>query len=164
MKYTIGVDFMETYWMEIAAPVGKIIVMADDEAVTHIELSAKHRPAGKPKLNAVLTRAQKQLVEYFTGKRENFDLPLKPEGTAFQQKVWKALARIPFGQTRSYGQIAKAVKSPAASRAVGAACGRNPLPIVIPCHRVVGSTGSLTGFGGGLSMKEWLLKHEGASI
>ena len=163
MKYTIGVDFMETYWMEIAAPVGKIIVMADDEAVTHIELSAKHRPAGKPKLNAVLTRAQKQLVEYFTGKRENFDLPLKPEGTAFQQKVWKALAKIPFGQTRSYGQIAKAVNSPAASRAVGAACGRNPLPIVIPCHRVVGSTGSLTGFGGGLSMKEWLLKHEGAT-
>ena len=154
---------METYWMEIAAPVGKIIVMADDEAVTHIELSAKHRPAGKPKLNAVLTRAQKQLVEYFTGKRENFDLPLKPEGTAFQQKVWKALAKIPFGQTRSYGQIAKAVNSPAASRAVGAACGRNPLPIVIPCHRVVGSTGSLTGFGGGLSMKEWLLKHEGAT-
>jgi methylated-DNA-[protein]-cysteine S-methyltransferase len=155
---------METYWMEFAAPVGKIIVMTDDEAVTHIELSAKHRPKGKPQPKAVLTRAQKQLVEYFAGKREEFDLPLKPEGTAFQQKVWKALERIPFGQTRTYGQIAKAVKSPAASRAVGAACGRNPLPIVIPCHRVVGSTGSLTGFGGGLAMKEWLLKHEGASF
>jgi methylated-DNA-[protein]-cysteine S-methyltransferase len=111
-----------------------------------------------------LTRAQKQLAEYFAGKRENFDLPLKLRGTAFQQKVWKALERIPFGQTRSYGQIAKAVKSPAASRAVGAACGKNPLPIVVPCHRVVGSSGSLTGFGGGLAMKEWLLKHEGATI
>lgn len=155
---------METYWMEIAAPVGKIIVMADDEAVTHIELSAKHRPKGQPKLNAVLTRAQKQLAEYFAGKRENFDLPLKPEGTAFQQKVWNALAKIPFGQTRTYGQIAKTVKSPAASRAVGAACGRNPLPIVVPCHRVVGSSGNLTGFGGGLAMKDWLLKHEGATI
>jgi methylated-DNA-[protein]-cysteine S-methyltransferase len=155
---------MEKYWMEFAAPVGRIIVMADDEAVTRIELTAKHRPAGKPKLNAILTRAQKQLVEYFTGKRENFDLPLKPEGTAFQRKVWNALAKIPFGQTRTYGQIAKTVKSPAASRAVGAACGRNPLPIVVPCHRVVGSSGNLTGFGGGLAMKEWLLKHEGATL
>jgi len=155
---------METYWMEIAAPIGKIIVMADDEAVTHIEFSAKYHPPGMPQLNAVLTRAQKQLVEYFTGKREEFDLPLKLEGTAFQRKVWKALARIPFGQTRTYGQIAKTVKSPAASRAVGAACGRNPLPIVVPCHRVVGSSGSLTGFGGGLAMKEWLLKHEGATL
>ena len=155
---------METYWMEIAAPVGKIIVMADDEAVTHIEFSAKYRPAGKPQLNAILTRAQKQLAEYFAGKREEFDLPLKLEGTAFQRKVWKALVKIPFGQTRTYGQIAKTVKSPAASRAVGAACGRNPLPIVVPCHRVVGSSGNLTGFGGGLAMKEWLLKHEGATL
>jgi methylated-DNA-[protein]-cysteine S-methyltransferase len=155
---------METFWMEFAAPVGKIMVMADDEAVTRIELSAKYRPPGKPQLNAVLKRAQKQLAEYFARKREEFDLPLKLEGTAFQQKVWKALERIPFCQTRTYGQIAKAAKSPAASRAVGAACGRNPLPIVVPCHRVVGSSGNLTGFGGGLAMKEWLLKHEGASI
>jgi methylated-DNA-[protein]-cysteine S-methyltransferase len=155
---------METFWMEFTAPVGRIIVIADDEAVTRIELSAKHRPKGKPAYNSVLTRAEKQLAEYFAGQREEFDLLLKPEGTAFQKKVWEALKRIPFGQTRTYGQIAKAVKSPAASRAVGAACGRNPLPIVVPCHRVIGSSGSLTGFGGGLAMKEWLLKHEGATL
>jgi methylated-DNA-[protein]-cysteine S-methyltransferase len=153
---------MELFWIEMSVPVGKFIIFADDKAVTRIELSAKHRPAGKPRPNDILRRAEKQLAEYFSGKREMFDLPLAPTGTEFQMRVWNALAKIPFGQTRTYGQIAKALKKPLAARAVGAACGQNPLSIVIPCHRVVGATGSLTGFGGGLSMKEWLLKHEGA--
>ena len=155
---------MEPFWTDIATPVGKMIIFADDRAVTRVELSAKLRPVGKPKVNDVLKRAEKQLAEYFSGKREDFDLPLAFSGTDFQMRVWKALEKIPFGQTRTYGQIAKTVKSPTASRAVGAACGRNPLAILIPCHRVVGSSGSLTGFGGGLAMKEWLLKHEGVLI
>jgi methylated-DNA-[protein]-cysteine S-methyltransferase len=155
---------MDTFWMEYAAPVGTLIIFADDKAITCVELSAKHRPHGKPKMNGILLSAKKQLAEYFVGKREKFDLPLALSGTEFQLRVWKALEKIPYGQTRTYGQIAHAVKSPAASRAVGAACGKNPLAIFIPCHRVVGSSGSLTGFGGGLAMKEWLLRHEGAAI
>lgn len=155
---------MDTFWMEYATPVGTMIVFADDKAITRVELSAKHRPKSASKMNDLLRRAEKQLAEYFTGKRERFDLPLALTGTEFQLRVWKALEKIPYGQTRTYGQIAHSVKSPHASRAVGAACGQNPLSIFIPCHRVVGSSGKLTGFGGGLAMKEWLLRHEGAAL
>ncbi|RPH95193.1 methylated-DNA--[protein]-cysteine S-methyltransferase [candidate division KSB1 bacterium] len=156
---------MKTYWTEVPSPVGKIRIFADEDALTYVDISGEcPRPKGNPARNDVLRKAEKQFAEYFAGKREEFDLPLSFEGTEFQKKVWKALQRIPFGQTRTYGQIAKSLKSPAASRAVGTACGRNPLSIVIPCHRVVGSNGSLTGFGGGLAMKEWLLKHEGLSL
>lgn len=105
--------------------------------------------------------AKKQLQEYFTGKRKEFQLSLSVEGTDFQKQVWQELKAIPFGECRSYGDIAQALNKPKAMRAVGAANGRNPLPIIVPCHRVIGSNGTLTGFAGGLDMKEWLLRHEG---
>jgi len=110
-------------------------------------------------------RAERALREYFAGERSDFgDLELDPEGTDFQRRVWNALLEIPFGVTRSYGELAQAVGSPGAARAVGLANGSNPLWIVIPCHRVIGSDGSLTGYGGGLDRKRWLLEHEGAVL
>ncbi|HEY0801667.1 MAG TPA: methylated-DNA--[protein]-cysteine S-methyltransferase, partial [Steroidobacteraceae bacterium] len=99
--------------------------------------------------------------EYFAGARREFDLPLKMAGTDFQKQVWSELTKIPFGQTRSYGQLAKRLGNPNGSRAVGLANGRNPIAIIVPCHRVIGADGSLTGFGGGIDRKQWLLTHEG---
>lgn len=104
--------------------------------------------------------ANSQLQEYFAGKRQIFDLPIKPKGTPFQLTLWHALREIPYGQTRTYGELAAAIGNPKASRAVGMACNRNPLLIVIPCHRIVGSNNTLTGYAGGLSMKRALLELE----
>ena len=112
--------------------------------------------------NDVLRETHAQLDDYFAGKRRTFDLPLAPRGTEFQCGVWRTLATIPYGETISYAQLATRVGKPSAMRAVGAANGRNPLPIVLPCHRVIGSDGSLTGFGGGLPTKQFLLSLEGA--
>lgn len=113
------------------------------------------RPGTRPPADA-----DAQLAEYFDGQRHSFDLPLAADGTQFQQRVWTQLSLIPFGQTRSYGDIATALGQPGASRAVGMANNANPLPIVVPCHRVIGADGSLVGFGGGLPIKRWLLDHE----
>jgi methylated-DNA-[protein]-cysteine S-methyltransferase len=110
----------------------------------------------------LLLQAQQQLEEYFTGKRRSFTVQLDPNGTEFQNKVWNALRTIPFGETRSYGQIADQIGSRKAVRAVGAANGRNPIPIIVPCHRVIGADGTLTGFAGGLALKARLLALEGA--
>ena len=110
----------------------------------------------------VLAAATAQLAEYFAGRRQEFDIPLDLTGTEFQRAAWSALASVPFGETRSYRQQAEAIGRPKAVRAVGAANGKNPVPIVLPCHRIVGSDGSLTGYGGGLPIKEFLLNHEQA--
>lgn len=110
--------------------------------------------------NHVLDEAARQLIDYLAGKRQLFELPLAPVGTDFQQQVWSKLQSIPFGATSSYGDLAKSAGKPGGARAFGAAIGRNPLAIVIPCHRVVGSTGKLTGFAGGIDRKQWLLQHE----
>lgn len=110
--------------------------------------------------SALVLQAEQQLYEYFKGLRKEFDLPLNPQGTVFQKKVWKALQEIPYGEVRTYGQIAKAVGCPKGARAVGMACHKNPILIMIPCHRVIGANGSLTGFGCGLDMKENLLNRE----
>jgi methylated-DNA-[protein]-cysteine S-methyltransferase len=112
--------------------------------------------------NAILREARRQLDDYFDGRRRTFDLPLAPRGTQFQQRVWMALRDIAYGETVSYAQLATRLGMPMATRAVGAANGRNPLPIVVPCHRVIGADGSLTGFGGGLPTKQFLLQLEGA--
>jgi len=112
----------------------------------------------------VLDWTEEQLKEYFAGMRTTFDLPLEPSGTAFQLNVWQLLRTIPYGVTTSYGELARRLGEPKASRAVGAANGANPIPIIVPCHRVVGSRGELTGFGGGIERKRWLLEHEGALI
>jgi methylated-DNA-[protein]-cysteine S-methyltransferase len=110
--------------------------------------------------HALLNQAIRQLREYFAGQRNAFDIPLEPMGTEFQRSVWQALRTIPYGETRSYSQIAAQVGRPSAVRAIGATNGRNPLSIFIPCHRVIGANGSLTGYAGGLPAKEWLLSHE----
>ncbi|MEA5124818.1 methylated-DNA--[protein]-cysteine S-methyltransferase [Xanthomonas floridensis] len=151
------------------SPIGTLTVAADQAGVRHI-LFAQNRydAAGRARWvhdpDAALVReAREQLLDYLYGGRRRFDLPLAPVGTPFQLEVWHTLAQIPFGQTWSYAQLAQAVGRPAASRAVGAANGRNPLPIVLPCHRVIGANGALTGFGGGLPTKQALLQLEGWS-
>jgi methylated-DNA-[protein]-cysteine S-methyltransferase len=108
----------------------------------------------------VLSAAAVQLGEYFAGRRKEFEVPLAPQGTPFQRAVWSELLRIPFGETVSYGEIAARIARPRAVRAVGAANGRNPIALIVPCHRVIGSDGTLTGYGGGLPTKRWLLAHE----
>lgn len=118
-----------------------------------------HRTGGWPATKACRSSPSTG-EEYFAGERQTFDLFLKPLGTDFQQSVWQALTTIPFAVTTSYGQISQQIHRPKASRAVGAANGRNPIPIIIPCHRVIGSNGTLTGFAGGLAAKQWLLEHE----
>jgi methylated-DNA-[protein]-cysteine S-methyltransferase len=110
----------------------------------------------------VLDETARQLREYFAGTRQTFDLPLAPRGSGFQELVWQTLLKIPFGETWSYGQLAKHIGRPSASRAVGTANGANPISIIVPCHRVIGANGTLTGYGGGLPAKRWLLAHEGA--
>jgi len=124
--------------------------------------SARGRLSGRGGTNDVLDRTEAQLKEYFARKRTTFDLPLEPSGTDFQLSVWELLRKIPYGVTTSYGDLARRLGEPKASRAVGAANGANPIPIIVPCHRVVGSKGELTGFGGGIERKRWLLEHEGA--
>lgn len=149
------------------SPVGPLLLAADDDGLRLIEFHAPRHPMARGTDwregdNDVLGMARMQLDEYFAGTRRGFDLPLAPRGTQFQRAVWWLLAKIPYGETISYAQLATRAGKPTATRAVGAANGRNPLPIVLPCHRVIGADGSLTGFGGGLSTKQYLLTLEGA--
>jgi methylated-DNA-[protein]-cysteine S-methyltransferase len=153
-------------WMD--SPIGRLKLVATDQGLAGI-LWQKERP-GRVKFSApvedashgVLVEAERQLNEYFRGRRKTFSLRLDFAGTGFQRQVWGALLTIPFGETRSYAQIARQIGRPSATRAVGAANGRNPIAIVAPCHRVVGATGALTGFAGGLEAKAWLLTLESA--
>lgn len=142
--------------------IGKIAVREEDGKLTelHFERSANRLKDLEVKEMPVHQEAYRQLAEYFNGVRKTFDLPLAVKGTEFQMKVWTALTEIPYGQTRTYGQIAAAVGNPKASRAVGMANNRNPLALFIPCHRVIGSDGRLVGFGGGLHIKKYLLEME----
>ncbi|WP_339346548.1 methylated-DNA--[protein]-cysteine S-methyltransferase [uncultured Sphingomonas sp.] len=148
------------------SPVGTLTLVADDAGLTailwpddapgRVRLEDMRDDPSHPVLSATAT----QLAEYFAGARTAFDLPLAPRGSDFQRAVWRALDAIPFGETRSYADIARAIGRPGGARAVGAANGRNPISIVTPCHRVVGASGALTGFAGGLATKEWLLAWE----
>lgn len=157
---TVNLETVTIDTVTIDSPVGGLELRARDGFLTHV-LFADSAPAtpGEP-TNPVLRAAVEQLKAYFAGELTTFDLPLRPEGTPFQQRVWAALADIPYGETRTYAEIARAVGAPTAYRAVGAANGQNPLPIVLPCHRVVGSNGSLTGYGGGMDRKRTLLELE----
>ena len=119
---------------------------------------------GASKANDITALCKQQLIEYFAGKRQVFTVPLDPKGTEFQQSVWSYLAKIPFGSVKSYGDIAKTLNKPKASQAVGGANGRNPITLIVPCHRVIGGDGSLTGYDGGIERKLWLLNHEGIEI
>ena len=150
MKYT-----------HVDTPIGKLTVVAGGTGIRRILWDGEAPPEDAVEGHSdLLDAAVTQIREYFTGNRTTFDLPLDLGGTPFQEKVWRELGSIPFGTTISYGEQARRIGRPQAARAVGAANGRNPVPVVLPCHRVIGSAGALTGFGGGLDTKRTLLRHE----
>ena len=154
-----------------STPVGELTLTASSTALTGVYFpTSRHGPPPPPPVgesvsaSPILARTRRQLEEYFAGSRTTFDLPLEAVGSPFEQRVWDELRRIPFGTTVSYGDLARRVGDPAASRAVGLANARNPIPIIVPCHRVIGARGDLTGYGGGLDRKLWLLEHEGCYL
>jgi methylated-DNA-[protein]-cysteine S-methyltransferase len=154
------------------SPVGDLMLVANDTHLTgvrfaphpNVDLAARgwRRARGGTPADEILASTRRQLDDYFAGVATEFELPLGPTGTSFQTRVWDALRGIPFGETISYGELARRLGDPKAMRAVGSANGKNPIPIIVPCHRVIGADGSLTGFGGGIDRKRWLLAHEGA--
>lgn len=161
---------MKKHFTHFDTPMGTMLAIATDDAITDLHIvSGKYVPKideqwiDSPKL-PVFLQLRQELGEYFAGKRKSFNVKLAPEGTEFQRAAWKALTKIPFGQTRSYGEQAAAIGNPKAVRAIGAANGRNPIAIVVPCHRVIGANGTLTGYAGGLDKKEFLLKLEGIHV
>ena len=153
-------------WME--SPVGELLIVADETTLRMISFREGRYPGkvadGWRRGGAVVANAREQLGEYFAGRRRRFDLSLAPSGTAFQLHAWQALQDIPYGATCSYGEQARAMGQPRAVRAVGAANGRNPIPIVVPCHRVIGGDGRLTGYAGGLDIKKFLIELEGRHV
>ncbi len=140
--------------------IGRLQIFADSEYITGISFFEKKIPNAIEKETFLIKKMRSELEEYFNGKRKSFEVPIKPSGTSFQQTVWKALLEIPYGKTCSYKQIAEIIGKPTACRAVGMANNRNPIPIIIPCHRVVGANGDLTGYAGGLDVKRKLLQIE----
>lgn len=145
-------------YLSCTSPFGMLLMGVENDMVVSLRLASKLPPENQPSLFSEIVTLQ--LQEYFCGSRKEFDLPLAPGGSPFQQLVWQELRRIPYGQIRTYAEIATAIGKPGAARAVGMACNRNPLWIVIPCHRVVGKNGSLTGYAGGLDLKRFLLELE----
>jgi methylated-DNA-[protein]-cysteine S-methyltransferase len=156
----------ETYEIEITSPLGPLSIVGSAQAVESIGWNLDRASSTADTANScpLLDECVRQLQAYFDGRLTAFDLPVAPAGTNFQQRVWQRLMAIPFGHTLSYGQLAETLQPPTSPRAIGNAVGRNPISIVLPCHRVVGSRGDLTGFAGGLDRKEWLLTHEGAIL
>jgi len=160
---------MPTTFTRFPSPLGELVLTASETALTGIYFpTSRHVPplhdVERGSGGEVLARTRDQLSEYFARTRTTFDLPLQPSGTPFELRVWEELRAIPFGATRSYSEIARRLGDVRSTRAVGAANGKNPIPIIVPCHRVVGANGELTGFGGGLDRKRWLLEHEGALL
>ena len=158
---------MPKSYHDFDTPIGTLRLVGDERHLARVDLpnAAASEPVAawrkeQRTLPAALLAGKRQLLEYFDGTRRDFELPLAPDGTAFQRRVWEELCRIPYGETISYGGLARRIRKPTASRAVGAANGRNPLAIVVPCHRVIGADGTLTGYGGGLTVKEALLALE----
>jgi methylated-DNA-[protein]-cysteine S-methyltransferase len=173
-RHVGGYIIRHMVFSKVVTPVGELVLTASDTALTGVFFPTSRRgPAPTHQAGwveagtegpaaEILTRARQQLEEYFARKRTTFELPLEALGSAFEHRVWNALRQIPYGSTTSYGALAKLLGDKHATRAVGLANGKNPIPIIVPCHRVVGSKGELTGFGGGLDTKRWLLEHEGA--
>ena len=162
---------MSTTYHDLDTPIGTLRLVGGEDAVDRIDLPNRAAEPPNPSwvasngaLPTALAQAKRQLEEYFAGERREFDLPLAAGGTDFQRRVWAELGRIPFGETISYGELAARVGKPTASRAVGAANGRNPLPVVVPCHRVIGTSGRLVGYGGGLPTKQALLDLERRAV
>lgn len=159
----------------LSTPVGELLLTAEDAGLTGVYFEQRHHEPTYPETwrhasgqtgaaSGVLAAARAQLGAYFDGELTEFAIPLAATGTPFQRSVWGALGGIPYGETISYAEMARRLGIPRAVRAVGGANGRNPLPIIVPCHRVIGADGSLTGFGGGIERKRWLLQHEGALL
>lgn len=161
---------MKYAFTTMKSPVGELKLVANEDGLVAIlwENDSPQRvrlgDLTKDVDHPILGQAKQQLAEYFQGQRTSFSVVLDPVGTEFQKKVWRALAAIPYGETRSYGELAKKIGNPRASRAVGAANGKNPISIIVPCHRVIGSSGALTGFAGGLKVKAQLLKLENENL
>ena len=173
-----------TYYTIFESPIGKLLLTSDGTHITRLfmndheggptatagfaeEKDARAKFGSLPLLEweagehlPVIQKAKAQIDDFFAGKRQDFDIPLKPVGSEFQRTVWDELTRIPFGKTISYGELAKRIGKPDAPRAVGLANGKNPISIIVPCHRVIGASGKLTGYGGGIDRKMWLLEHE----
>lgn len=159
-----NLHLMNLHTLEIPSPLGQLRLFARADALCGVYLPAQPAPTASPApRDPLLLRAAQQLHEYFAGTRQQFDIPLHLEGTDFQRRVWQALREIPFAATRSYAELAAAIDHPRAVRAVGTANGKNPISIIVPCHRVLGSDGSLTGYAGGPPAKRWLLDHEARS-
>lgn len=152
---------MILYYDYLNTPIGVIEISSNDTALTSIYFVDR---AGQVNANEVSLEAKKQLQEYFSGDRKEFDLPLEAHGTEFQKRVWSELVTIEFGETCTYGDIAKQLDNPKGMRAVGLANGKNPISIVVPCHRVIGANGKLTGYASGVDKKAWLLNHESDSL
>jgi methylated-DNA-[protein]-cysteine S-methyltransferase len=157
-------DLTDVRHTVVDTPIGPLTLVASVDALREVRFPNARSPGptdgpADPG-HAVLAQAVRELAEYFAGERTDFDVVLDPRGSAFQRQIWRGLATIPYGETVSYGEQARRLGHAGKARAVGAANGRNPLPVILPCHRVVGSDGSLTGFGGGLPTKAWLLHHE----
>ena len=157
-------EHVTTYFGWIASPLGELLITGDGQALTRLYMrtqkySCEPQSAWR-RDDAIFKPAREQLDAYFAGELQHFALPLAPAGSPFQQSVWRALREIPYGHTESYGALARRIGMPKAPRAVGLANGHNPISIIIPCHRVIGADGSLTGYGGGLERKRWLLAHE----
>ena len=150
---------MKIYIVHCPSPIGTVEIEGTHKEIVALNFVDQPQP-GDVELPKVLKECIKQLGEYFSGQRKSFTVNLGLQGTEFQNTVWRRLVKIPFGKTLSYGDFAAAIGKPAACRAVGNANGKNPISIIVPCHRLIGSNGSLTGYGGGLWRKEWLLKHE----
>jgi len=165
---------MPTTFTRFPSPVGELILTASETALKGVFFPVRRNRSapeagwveddGRGPAGAFLAAVRRQLTEYFEGTRTTFDLPLDGTGSTFERRVWDLLRTIPYGATTSYGALARRLGDPRATRAVGAANGKNPIPIIVPCHRVLGARGELTGFGGGLDRKRWLLEHEGALL
>ena len=157
----------ETVWEQVASPIGPLTILASDNGVHAIVFESDQTEQAKTNMphavnHPIINTAVEQLAVYFEGTLKIFDLPLDLRGTDFQKQVWKLLLEIPFGETRAYGDLARELGNAGASQAVGAANGKNPVAIVVPCHRVIGASGHLTGYAGGMEKKRFLLTHEGA--
>ncbi len=152
------------YVSSLETPIGEVVLTSNGTALTGLFLHGPKPNAARNgdhgRRDKVLAAAREELIAYCEGTLQTFSVPLAPQGTSFQQRVWRALLDIPFGETESYGQLARRIGSPNAARAVGLANGKNPIAIIIPCHRVIGTSGALVGYGGGLPRKRWLLEHE----
>ncbi len=165
---------MPTTFTRFPSPVGELILTASETALKAVFFPVRRNRSapeagwveddGRGPAGALLAAVRRELTEYFEGTRTTFDLPLDGTGSTFERRVWDLLRTIPYGATTSYGALARRLGDPRATRAVGAANGKNPIPIIVPCHRVLGARGELTGFGGGLDRKRWLLEHEGALL